>query len=122
MSRVPTNAGRSTPAPAVPSGTTSAAARGDRVFMVTDNAHVIALDRSAGTLLWDSEMADWRQNYYATTAPLIAGGLVLAGVAGGDDGVRGFVAAFDAASGKEAWRSTPVGRLHSVLSPPLPRG
>jgi alcohol dehydrogenase (cytochrome c) len=55
-------------------------------------------------LLWEAEMADWRQNYYATTAPLIAGGLVLAGVAGGDDGVRGFVAAFDAASGKEAWR------------------
>ena len=80
------------------------AVAGDRVFMVTDNAHLIALDRSAGTLLWDSEMADWRQNYYATTAPLIAGGLVLAGVAGGDDGVRGFVAAFDAASGKEAWR------------------
>ena len=80
------------------------AVAGDRVFMVTDNAHLIALDRSAGTLLWDTEMADWRQNYYATTAPLIAGGLVLAGVAGGDDGVRGFVAAFDAASGKEAWR------------------
>ena len=80
------------------------AVAGDRVFMVTDNAHVIALDRSAGTLLWDSEMADWRQNYYATTAPLIAGGLVLAGVAGGDDGVRGFVAAFDAMSGKEVWR------------------
>ena len=80
------------------------AVAGDSVFMVTDNAHLIALDRSAGTLLWDTEMADWKQNYYGTTAPLIAGGLVLAGVAGGDDGVRGFVAAFDAASGKEAWR------------------
>jgi len=80
------------------------AVAGDRVFMVTDNAHLIALDRSSGTLLWDTEMADWRQNYYATVAPLVAGGLVLAGVAGGDDGVRGFVAAFDVAFGKEAWR------------------
>ncbi|HKE26177.1 MAG TPA: PQQ-binding-like beta-propeller repeat protein, partial [Bryobacteraceae bacterium] len=80
------------------------AVAGNRVFMVTDNAHLIALDRSAGTLLWDTEMADWRQNYYATGAPLIAGSLVLAGVAGGDDGVRGFVAAFDAGSGKEVWR------------------
>ena len=80
------------------------AVAGDRVFMVTDNAHLIALDRSAGALLWDTEMADWRQNYYATGAPLIAGDLVLAGVAGGDDGVRGFVAAFDARSGKEVWR------------------
>lgn len=80
------------------------AVAGDRVYMVTDNAHLIALDRSSGTLIWDTEMADHRQNYYGTVAPLIAGGLVLAGVAGGDDGVRGFVAAFDATSGKEVWR------------------
>ena len=52
------------------------AVAGDRVFMVTDNAHLIALNRSAGTLLWETEMADWQQNYYATTAPLIAGNLV----------------------------------------------
>ena len=58
------------------------AVAGDRVFMVTDNAHLIALDRSTGTLLWDAEMADIRHNYYATTAPLIAGGLVLAGSVG----------------------------------------
>jgi len=42
---------------------------GDRVFMVTDNAHVIALDRRTGQLLWDVEMADARQNYGATSAP-----------------------------------------------------
>jgi alcohol dehydrogenase (cytochrome c) len=77
---------------------------GDRVFMVTDHAHVIALDRHTGALLWDTEMADWRQNYNATGAPLPVGNLVITGTSGGDEGVRGFVAAFDQTTGREAWR------------------
>ena len=76
----------------------------NRVFMVTDNAHIIALDRTSGELLWETEMADWHQNYNATSAPLVAGSLVISGTAGGDEGVRGFVAAFDQSTGKEAWR------------------
>jgi alcohol dehydrogenase (cytochrome c) len=77
---------------------------GDRVFMVTDHAHVIALDRHTGALLWDTEMADWRLNYGATSAPLAVGRLVFSGTSGGDEGNRGFVAAFDQETGKEAWR------------------
>ena len=77
---------------------------GDRLFMVTDHAHVIALDRHTGALLWDTEMADWKQNYNATGAPLPVGNLVITGTSGGDEGVRGFVAAYDQASGKEVWR------------------
>jgi alcohol dehydrogenase (cytochrome c) len=80
------------------------AVAGDRLFMVTDHAHLIALDRHTGALLWDTEMADWRENYGATSAPLAAGGLVVSGSSGGDEGARGFVAAFDQATGKEAWR------------------
>ena len=49
-------------------------------------------------------MADHRQNYGATAAPLVVGDLVISGVSGGDEGIRGFVAAYDAATGKEAWR------------------
>jgi alcohol dehydrogenase (cytochrome c) len=77
---------------------------GDRIFMSTDNAHVIALNRSNGELLWETEMADWHQNYNATAAPLVADGFVIVGTAGGDEGVRGFVAAFDPQTGKEVWR------------------
>jgi alcohol dehydrogenase (cytochrome c) len=77
---------------------------GDRVFMVTDHAHIIALNRMTGDLLWETEMADWHQNYNATSAPLIVGSLVVSGSAGGDEGVRGFIAAFDQETGKEAWR------------------
>ncbi|HEY7510269.1 MAG TPA: PQQ-binding-like beta-propeller repeat protein, partial [Vicinamibacteria bacterium] len=46
------------------------AVAGGRVFMVTTHAHLIALDRATGALLWDTEMADWRKNYGATSAPL----------------------------------------------------
>jgi len=77
---------------------------GDRVFMETDHAHIIALDRFTGDLLWDTEIADWHENYFATSAPLPAGHLVVSGVAGGEHGANGFVAAFDQDSGKELWR------------------
>jgi alcohol dehydrogenase (cytochrome c) len=80
------------------------AVAGNRVFMETDDARVIALDKSSGQLLWDTVMADWHLNYFATSAPLVAGNLVVAGVGGGEHGARGFVAAFDQATGKEAWR------------------
>jgi alcohol dehydrogenase (cytochrome c) len=80
------------------------AVAGDRVFMVTDHAHVIALNRATGALLWETEMADWRQNYNATGAPLVVGSMVISGSSGGDEGVRGFLAAFDQATGKELWR------------------
>lgn len=80
------------------------AVSGDRVFMVTDHAHLIALNRFTGALVWETEMADWHQNYNATSAPLVVGHLVASGTAGGDEGVRGFLAAYDEASGKEVWR------------------
>ena len=77
---------------------------GDRVFLVTDNAHLLALQRFTGDLIWDVEMADHLQNYGATSAPLIAGDLVISGTSGGDEGVRGFVAAYRASTGERVWR------------------
>ena len=77
---------------------------GDRVFLATDHAHLIALHRVTGDLLWDVEMADYREHYGATSAPLVVKDLVVSGTSGGDEGARGFVAAFDAATGEEIWR------------------
>jgi len=81
-----------------------AAVAGNRVFLATDNAHLLAINRATGELVWESEMADYRENYGSTSAPLIVGDLVIAGVSGGDGGVRGFLVAYDQATGKEAWR------------------
>ena len=77
---------------------------GDRVFMVSDNAHLFALHRFTGQLIWDVEMADSRQNYGSTSAPLVVNDLVVAGVSGGDEGVRGFLDAYKASTGERAWR------------------
>jgi alcohol dehydrogenase (cytochrome c) len=77
---------------------------GDRVFLQTDHAHLLALDRRSGKLLWDVEMADYRQNYGATGAVLVVNDLVIAGISAGDEGVRGFLDAYKAATGERAWR------------------
>jgi alcohol dehydrogenase (cytochrome c) len=77
---------------------------GDKVFMVTDHAHIIALHRLNGQLLWDTEMADYRQHYGATSAPLVVRDLVLSGTSGGDEGARGFVDAYKISTGERAWR------------------
>jgi len=75
-----------------------------RVYMETDNAHLLCLDARSGHLLWDVAYAEGNKNYGATSAPLVVKDLVLVGTSGGDDGVRGFVAAFEAPTGKLAWR------------------
>jgi alcohol dehydrogenase (cytochrome c) len=76
----------------------------DRIYMETDNAHLLCLDARSGNLIWDVAYADWNKNYGATSAPLVVKDKVLVGTSGGDDGVRGFVAAYDALTGKLAWR------------------
>lgn len=74
-----------------------------RVYVETDNAHLLCLDARSGHLLWDVAYAP-AGNYGATSAPLVVRDKVLVGTSGGDDGVRGFLAAFDARTGKLAWR------------------
>src|SRR5271166_2913708 len=76
----------------------------NRVYMETDNAHLLCLDARSGNLIWDVAYANWNKNYGATSAPLVVKDKVLVGTSGGDDGVRGFVAAYDALTGKLAWR------------------
>ena len=76
----------------------------NRVFVETDNAHLLCLDARSGNLIWDVAYADWNKNYGATSAPLVVKDKVLVGTSGGDDGVRGFVAAYDTTTGKLAWR------------------
>lgn len=88
---------------------------GGKVFFVTDNAHLLALERASGKLLWDIPLAPEmppgeHHTYGGTMAPLIVDDLVIAGVAGADEGIRGFVAAFKTDSGALAWRRWTVPR------------
>ena len=80
------------------------AVSGDKVYTVTDHAHLVALDRATGEKVWDTEMADYRDHYGAIAAPLVVGDLVVAGISGGDTGLRGFLDAYSAETGKRAWR------------------
>jgi alcohol dehydrogenase (cytochrome c) len=75
-----------------------------RLYMETDNAHLLCLDARSGHLLWDVAYTKGNKNYGATSVPLIVSNKVLVGTSGGDDGVRGFLAAFDPETGKEVWR------------------
>jgi alcohol dehydrogenase (cytochrome c) len=77
---------------------------GDKLFMVTDHAHLIALDRASGRLLWDVEVADYKQHYGTTSAPLVVKDLVITGTSGGDEGARGLVSAHRASTGERVWR------------------
>ena len=77
---------------------------GDTLYMGTVDAHLVAVDAKAGKLLWDVQVADPQGGYALTGAPLVVKDKVIVGTAGGETGIRGFLAAFDAATGKEAWR------------------
>jgi alcohol dehydrogenase (cytochrome c) len=77
---------------------------GSRVFVGTLDAHLVALDASTGKVLWDVSVAEHSSGYSITAAPLAVEDMVLTGVAGGEFGIRGFVDAYDVASGQRRWR------------------
>jgi alcohol dehydrogenase (cytochrome c) len=77
---------------------------GDRIYAGTLDGHLIALDARTGALVWDVTVAPYREGYAITSAPLIVEGKVITGVAGGENGIRGFIAAYDARSGSPLWR------------------
>lgn len=78
---------------------------GDKLYLATTDASLVALDAVSGKVLWTTQVADWKKGYYMTLAPLAAKGKIMVGSSGGEYGIRGFVAAFDADTGKEAWRT-----------------
>ena len=77
---------------------------GDMVYMGTLDARLVALDRVNGQPLWDVEVGDVNQAYSVTMAPLAVKDKIIVGVGGGEFGIRGYVAAYDALTGEEAWK------------------
>lgn len=74
------------------------------VYSQTDDAHLLCLDARSGNLLWEVQIADKVKQYGGTSAPLVIKDEVVVGTSGGDSGVRGFLAAYDAKTGAFKWR------------------
>src|SRR5688572_10658088 len=77
---------------------------GDTLFLATLDARLIAIDASTGRAIWNVPVGDPKLGYSMTMAPLVVKDKVLIGTGGGEYGIRGFIAAYDAKTGKEAWR------------------
>jgi alcohol dehydrogenase (cytochrome c) len=81
---------------------------GETLFMGTIDAKLLAIDAKSGKLAWETQLGKPEAGYAITHAPLIVKDKVIVGVAGGEYGIRGFIAGFDAKTGKEAWRFNTV--------------
>lgn len=80
----------------------------DKVFFVSRDSVLVALDAKSGAELWTATMEDYRRGYYSNLAPLVVDGKVIVGSSGGERGIRGYIAAYDAESGDEVWRTFTV--------------
>ena len=89
---------------------------GDTLYMGTLDAHLVAIDARSGRPVWNTQIADTKSGYSLTLAPLAVKDKILVGVGGGEYGIRGFVAAYDARTGKEAWR------FYTIPAPGEPGG
>ncbi len=87
---------------------------GETLYMSTLDAHLVAIDARSGNLLWSAEVADYRAGYSKTAAPLIVKDKVVTGIAGGEFGIRGFLDAYDADTGRREWRT------HTIPGPDHP--
>jgi alcohol dehydrogenase (cytochrome c) len=81
---------------------------GDAIYWVTLNAHLLALEARTGRVIWDVTVEDYKAGYTLTAAPLIVKGKVVIGIAGGEFGIRGFLQAFDAHTGRSLWKTYTV--------------
>src|SRR6266704_2416763 len=77
---------------------------GDRLYMGTLDAHLVALDRKTGDVIWDVTVGDLKNANAITAAPLVVKNIVIIGVAGGDFSSRGYIDAYNAYSGERVWR------------------
>jgi alcohol dehydrogenase (cytochrome c) len=77
----------------------------DKVFFAAADAVLVALEAKTGKVAWTAKVEDYKQGYYMSLAPLVIDGKVLIGVSGGELGVRGFIAAYDAETGKDLWKT-----------------
>ncbi len=85
---------------------------GDKIFGTTNDAHIVAVDARTGKLVWDTTVADSKLGYGYTSGPIVVRGKVVAGMTGCSRYKQDvcFISAYDAATGKEAWRTSTIAR------------
>jgi alcohol dehydrogenase (cytochrome c) len=75
-----------------------------KLYRVTIDNHLVALDMKTGKQVWNQRFADWKEGYYATSAPIVANGVLISGMAGGESTTRGFLDGWDPETGNRLWR------------------
>ena len=75
-----------------------------KVYRGTLDAHVVALDQKTGQQIWKSKIAEWKEGFSITSAPMVANGVLITGISGAEFGVRGFLDGLDPETGKQLWR------------------
>ncbi len=83
----------------------------DRVFVGTLDGYLVALEAATGRVVWQTQVADYREGYSITAAPLAVRNKIIVGVAGGEYGIRGFLDGYDPTSGVRVWR------FHTIPEP-----
>ena len=95
---------------------------GDKVYLAANEGVLVALDARTGKEVWTANVGENQSGYYMTLAPLAAEGRVMIGASGGEFGIRGFVAAYDAETGKPAWKTYMVPAPGEPGSETWPKG
>lgn len=78
---------------------------GDKLYLGTLDAKLVALDAKTGAVVWEVEVANYQHGYAKTAAPLSVKDMIITGIAGGEYGIRGFLDAYDAETGERRWRT-----------------
>jgi alcohol dehydrogenase (cytochrome c) len=95
---------------------------GDKVYLAANEAVLVALDARTGKEVWTADVAENADGYYMSLAPMVADGKVIIGASGGELGIRGFIAAYDAVTGAPAWKTYTVPAPGEPGSDTWPKG
>jgi alcohol dehydrogenase (cytochrome c) len=75
-----------------------------KLYRVTVDNHLVALEMKTGRVLWNKKFADWKEGYHSSGSPIVANGVLISGVAGGESTTRGFIDGWDPETGEKLWR------------------